>query len=100
MSDPDWVSRCTVADLYKIDGPFMMRTSEDSDSPWRTVSTHRLGFWTDRESGARVDYLTVEFHDDVAERVLNPDEEIEVGLIRPPSWPADATPPEWPRRPA
>jgi len=82
MSEPDSIRRCTVADLYDLDGPFMMRISEDSDSPWKLVKTHTLGFWTDRQSGARIDYCTIKFHDDAAERVVNPDEEIEIGLRR------------------
>jgi hypothetical protein len=39
----------------------------------------------------------VEFHGG-GERVINKSDEIEAGFIRPPWWPDDVEPPEWPRR--
>jgi hypothetical protein len=74
----------------------MLRTSDDSTSPWRAVKTRHQGFWTDEETGSRLYYVTVEFHDDDSQRVLNDTDEIEVGLLRPPWWTDDMEPPQWP----
>jgi hypothetical protein len=75
----------------------MLRTSDDESSPWRYVKTRRHGFWTDRESGTRFYYVTIKFHQDHTERMLNETDEIEVGFVRPPWWTDDMEPPEWPR---
>jgi hypothetical protein len=100
MPDPDWTRTCLVSDLNELqDGqPYMLRTSDEPTSPWRSVKTRNQGWWKDQDTGTVVTYITVEFHDDDAERLLNRDDEIEVGLIRPPYWPEDLEPPEWPRR--
>ena len=95
---PDWTRRCKAADLDDIPPgePYMLRTSDDESSPWRSVKERARGFWTDPDTGVRFDYVTVRFHDDDGERVLNDTDEIEAGFIRPPWWPDDAVPPEWP----
>ena len=99
-SKPDWTRPCKVSDLDDIRGEqYMLRTSDDSTSPWRSVKTRNEGWWTDPDTGTQVEYMTVEFYDDDSQRILNYDDEIEVGLIRPPWWPEDQEPPEWPRHP-
>jgi hypothetical protein len=99
---PDWTRRCKVSNLDEIPpgSPYMLRTSDDPASQWRSVRERTRGFWTDEVTGDRFHYLTVRFHDADDERLLNDDDEIEVGFIRPPWWPADAQPPEWPTPPS
>ena len=100
-TEPDWTRRCKVDDLDDLRGqPYMLRTSDDPTTPWRNVKTRHEGFWTDDKTGDRVYYMTVDFYGDDSQRVLNygGDDEIEVGLIRPPFWTEDQEPPEWPRR--
>jgi hypothetical protein len=97
-SEPDWTRRCKVTDLNDLRGqPYMLRTSDDPTSPWRSVKTRNVGSWTDRDTGTDVHYVTVEFYDDDSQRILNHTDEIEIGLIRPPWWPEGAEPQEWPR---
>jgi hypothetical protein len=75
----------------------MLRTSDDESSPWKFVRTRVHGSWADPETEAQFYYVTVNFHDDDSERILNDTDEIEVGLVRPPWWTDDMEPPEWPR---
>lgn len=99
-TEPDWTRRCKPFDLDELHGaPYMLRASDDPDSPWRSVKTRREGFWTDRETGARFEYVSFDFWHDDTERLVNIDDEIEVGLVRPPWWTDDMAPPEWPRKP-
>ncbi|WP_156409463.1 hypothetical protein [Mycobacterium sp. Root265] len=98
--EPDWTARCFVHELDEIGpgNPYMLRTSDDSASPWRMVKSRHQGWWTDEQTGVQFEYTTVEFHRDEAQRILNHTDEIEVGLIRPPWWPTDMEPPVWPKR--
>lgn len=99
-SEPDWIRWAKVTDLEDLRGdPYMLRLTDDPSSPWRHVKTCTHGMWTDERSGARKYYMTVAFHNEDAERVLNMDDDVELGLIRPPWWPKDWKPnEEWPRR--
>jgi hypothetical protein len=99
-SEPDWTRRCKGFHLDDIPpgDPYMLQTSDDEDSPWKMVKTRNRGFWRDGETGAQFSYMTVAFHGDSSERVLNDDDDIEAGFIRPPFWPEDLEPPDWPRR--
>lgn len=96
---PDWTRTCKPSDLDDLTGdPYMLRVSDDPSSPWRNVKTRTEGFGADPETGAGYHYMKVTFWDDDAERTIKPNEELEVGLIKPPWWPADAAPPAWPKR--
>lgn len=98
-AEPDWTRRATAKDLDDLQGfPYMLRTSDDPISPWRSVKTRHQGWWNDAETGTQVQYVTVEFYNDDSQRVLNDGDEIEVGLIRPPWMSADTEPPPWPSR--
>ena len=92
-TEPDWVRQAKPSDLDDLQGdPYMLRASSDPSSPWRNVKTRTQSFDGDGER------VTVEFHEGGPERVLAADEEIEVGLIRPPWWTEDMEPREWPKR--
>lgn len=97
---PDWTRTCTGRDLDEIQPgqSYMLRLSDEPDSPWRHVKGRRQGNWIDKDTGQSIEYMTVSFHNDDSERVLNETDEIEVGLFRPADWPNDMDPPEWPRR--
>jgi hypothetical protein len=58
MVQPDWTRTCKGFQLNEIQPgqPYMLRVSDDSDSPWRMVKTRTRGFWTDPDTGARVEY--------------------------------------------
>lgn len=76
----------------------MLRTSDDPVSPWRWVKRRRRGMWTDEATGVRFHHMTIAFHDDDSERVLNFGDEIEIGFEKT-DWPdeLDLSPPEgWP----
>lgn len=75
----------------------MLRESDESDSPWRSVSGRAQGFFTDQETGVFFWYMTVRFYGG-GERIINESDDIDVGLLRPPWLPEDAEPPEWPHR--
>lgn len=61
-TEPDWTRRCKALDLNDMPpgAPYMLRTSDDNTSPWRSVKTRHQGFCTDEETDARFYYVTVE----------------------------------------
>ncbi|BBY88461.1 hypothetical protein [Mycolicibacterium tokaiense] len=108
-TEPDWIRWCKVRDLDSIQGQtYMLRESQAPSSPWRNVATRSEKFWQEElpaetEDGpSRVvsfEVMTVAFHGVDAERVLNFDDDVEVGLIRPPWWGPEQEPsPDWPRK--
>ena len=62
------------------DTPFMLRTSDDEGAPWRPVRQRRRAGWTDPDTGAFAETMTVNFWFDDSERVLNFDDPVEVGF--------------------
>jgi hypothetical protein len=98
-SQPDWTRCCKATDLEDLRGfPYMLRESDDDASPWKQVATTHGGtFWEkvpshvpgQPEKSVRFDYVTVTFYDGT-ERMLNESDDIEVGLIAPPT--EDPTP--------
>jgi len=95
-SEPDWTRRCKGSDLPKITGtPYMLRESEESDSPWRHVATTHWEGFTDKETSLSFSGMSIDF-DGGGTRVINESDDIEAGFIRPPWWSDDVEPPEWP----
>jgi hypothetical protein len=96
-SVPDWTRVCKGSDLAEIRGfPYILRESEDSESPWRSVAGTHDRMSSDPELGVRVEYMTVDFYSG-GQREISAADDVEVGLLRPPWWPDDVEPPEWPR---
>jgi hypothetical protein len=87
-TEPDWTRVCKPTDLGDLHGrPYMLRASDDPASPWKSVKTRRDGMWTETlppatpgepERRVRIDYMTITFYDGT-ERVLNDNDDVEVG---------------------
>jgi hypothetical protein len=78
--------------------PYMLRESgDDPNSPWRSVAERSYEAWRDRETDASFSGISVEFYGGGV-RIINESDDVEAGFLRPPWWPDDVEPPEWPRR--
>lgn len=95
--EPDWTRRCKGSHLPDLRGvPYMLRESENPNSPWRHVAATHQEFFSDRETSLSFSGMSIEFHGG-GTRVINKSDDIEAGFIRPPWWSDDVQTPEWPR---
>lgn len=96
-TEPDWTRQCKGSDVARLSGvPYVLRESEDPDSPWRHVESWNWeGFTDHKQTGLSFSGMSIEFYGG-GTRVINESDDIEAGFMRPPWWSDDVEPPEWP----
>jgi hypothetical protein len=68
-TEPDWTRLCKGSDLKELRGkPYVLRETEDPDSPWRSVATRHEGMFRDPGTRTPFYYMTIEFYDGDAVR--------------------------------
>jgi hypothetical protein len=62
-TEPDWTRLCKGSDLKELRGePYVLRETEDPDSPWRSMATRHEGMFRDPETRTPFYYMTIEFY--------------------------------------
>ena len=62
-TEPDWTRLCKGSDLKELRGePYVLRETEDPDSPWRSMATRHEGMFRDPETRTPFYYMSIEFY--------------------------------------